>query len=171
MIAPNLINLGTSFIIEAYEAITRVVVPVSVTRTTDKSASFSAGICSTGVSTQEAKEFSFSSRHMYKEIRQKQDVLPNIDLRTASRVSLPDLFWAEGQFTVGSINISRKGEVIRRDQFFRLFPENEPQKGVCLLAKDIYFSAGYDQLLQQTCLLKNRGQTSKNASNWRIKSR
>jgi hypothetical protein len=148
MIETNLIYLDTAFIVEAYESITQVDVPVTVTRTTDKSAGFSAGICSVGASTQETKEFPFNSRHMLKEIRQKLDVLPNVDLRTASRTSMPDLFWAEGQFAVGSTNTSSKGEVIHRDEFFRLYPEDEPKKGVCLLAKDIYFSAGYEQVLQ-----------------------
>ena len=148
MIETNLIYLDTSFIVDAYESITQAVVPVTITRTTDKSANFGAGIFSVGGSTQEAKEFPFNSRHMHNEIRPKLDLLPSVDLRTASRTSLPDLFWADGEFAIGSTNTSSKGEVIHRDEFFRLYPKDEPRKGVCLLTKDIYFSAGYEQVLQ-----------------------
>lgn len=148
MIETNLIYLDTSFIVEAYESITQAVVPVTITRTTDKSASFGSGIFSVGGSTQEAKEFPFNSWHMHNEIRQKLDLLPNVDLLTASRTSLPDLFWADGKFAIGSTNTSSKGEVIHRDEFFRLYPKDEPKKGVCLLTKNIYFSAGYEQVLQ-----------------------
>lgn len=148
MIETNLIYLDTSFIVAAYESITLARVPVTVTRTTDKSADFSAGIFSVGASTQETKEFPFNSRHMHNEIRQKLDPLPNVDLASASRMSLPEIFWAEGEFAVGSTNASSKCEVIHRDEFFRLYPQDQPQKGVCLLTKDIYFSAGYEQVLQ-----------------------
>lgn len=84
---------------------------------------------------------------MHEEIRQKLNTLPTLDLLSASRNSLPDLFWAHGVFAVGSINVSKEGEVYR-DKFFRLYPKDKPKTGVCLLTKDIYFSAGYEQVLE-----------------------
>lgn len=84
---------------------------------------------------------------MYDEIRQRLDDIPTVDLKTANPDSVPDIFWADGIFSVGSSEVSRKQEVIHRDKFFRLYPNDEKKKGVYLLTKDIYFSSGYEQVL------------------------
>lgn len=148
MIQTNLVYLDTSFIIEAYESTTQMRVPVTITKTTDKSGGIAAGIFNLGASSQETREFPFSSRHMYAEIKSSLDHIPSVDLLSIGRSDFPDLFWADGEFSVGSSHTTSKGEEIHRDEYFRFYPKGDPKKGVTLLAKDTYFSAGYEQVLE-----------------------
>jgi hypothetical protein len=142
-----IVYLDTSFITEAYEAFTGKPVPVSVTKCREVTGGFSAAIFSAGASSQETKEFSISAHAMYDEMRSELGTFPSVDLAITGPEELPGIFWATGIFAVGSSEVSRKQEVIHRDEYFRLYPSTAKKKGVCMLTSDIYFSSGYDQVL------------------------
>lgn len=148
MIQTNLVYLDTSFIVEAYESIKKKRVPMTITKTTDKSAGLSVGFIDGRASVQETMEFPFSGRYMYEEIKSELNTLPMVELQTVDYDSLTDIFWVNGVFIAGHTEVNRNGEVIHADSFFLLQAKNDKKKFLSLLTSDIYFSTGYERILE-----------------------
>lgn len=145
---PPIVYLDTSFITDAYETFTGKPVPIKVVRSENLTGGFSAGLFHAGAATQEAKEFPLSSQAMYQAMERDLSKFPTVDLSATEPAELPDYFWAEGEFAVGSSQVRSGQEITSRDAYFRLYPKGAQKKGVYMLTNDVYFTAGYDQVLQ-----------------------
>jgi hypothetical protein len=144
-----IVYLDTSFITDAYESFTGKPVPIKVVKSETVSGGFSVGgLLSAGATMRETKEFPISARAMYKKMQKDFASFPTINLATDDPKVLPEYFWVSGQFTLGSSEVTRQGEVIHRDSYFRLFATEADKRAVYMLTSDNYFSAGYDQILR-----------------------
>jgi len=133
-----------------YEESTGKEVPIKVVKTEDMSAGMSAIFLKAGASTKETKEFPFSSRRMYQKLRQQLSTFPTIDLANTDHNNLPEYFWTQGFLWLGPVDTTREDVVISQDTCFRLDPlvAGKGIKSICLVTNDVYFSTGYDQVLQ-----------------------
>lgn len=142
-----LIYLDASFIVEAYETITKSQVPIKISKTEDVSTNLSAGFISGGASTKETKEFPLSIHRMYDKIRKQLLPFPSVDLVTTDYSQLPEYFWTTGVFGASGSETSRGNVVIHRESYFRLYSEIVVQKkSLVLVTNDVYFTCGYDQV-------------------------
>ena len=144
-----IIYLDTSFVVEAYEAITKKLVPVKVTKSENLSAGLSAGFVSGGASTTETKEFPFNTRFMYDHVKQELEEFPSVDLIATETDPLPDCFWTTGVFGAAASQTTRGSEVLHRESYFRLYSDlKEHKKSLILVTNDVYLATGYDQVQQ-----------------------
>jgi len=143
-----IVYLDTSFITDAYEAFSGKPIPTKVVKSENINGGFSAGIFSAGAATQETKEFPITARAMLEEMRSQLESFPSVDLGNTGPDALPEYFWADAEFSIGSSQVTRGQEVIHRDAYFRLHVPGAEEKGVYMLTSDTYFSAGYDRVLQ-----------------------
>jgi len=142
-----LIYLDTSFIVEAYEAVTNTPAPVTITKTEDVSATLSAGFISGGASTTEAKEFPVSSKRMYEHVQEELEKFPSSDLFSVEYDQLPDIFWMTGILGAAGTQVMQGTETLYTESYFRLYSDlKEHKKSMILVANDVYFSTGYDQI-------------------------
>jgi hypothetical protein len=143
-----IIYLDTSFITDAYEAFSGKPVPVKVVKSENITGGLSAGIFNAGASTQETKEFSTSPHAMYEEMRSDLDTFPEVDLGSTEPRDLPECFWTNATFSVGSSQVSRGNQVTHQESHFRLYAPDEAKKGVYMLTSETYFATGYEQVLR-----------------------
>lgn len=144
----SIVYLDTSFVTDAYEAFSGKPVPTKIVKSENISGGFSAGIFSAGAASQETKEFPITAHAMFEEMRAELDSFPTVDLGTTDAEDLPEYFWADATFAIGSSQVTRKDEILHQDAFFRLHVPGAEKKGVYMLTSDTYFSAGYDQVLR-----------------------
>jgi hypothetical protein len=97
-IKPYIIYLDTSFIVNFYESVKSIIVPVRVVKKTNVSGAVSGGFVSGGATMEEEKEFPIPSMQMYNELFTELQKFPLIDLEKVSVDAIPELFWIEGVF-------------------------------------------------------------------------
>lgn len=144
---PYLIYLDTSFIIESYESLKGVKVPIRVVKKANVSGSFSAGIVNGGATMEEEKEFSIPSKKMYDEPFPELVKIPLIDLERTKSKEIPELFWVEGVFGGSQSSITSGSETkASTDMFMYQNAIGKPTRTIPLVTNDVYFVSGYDQL-------------------------
>ena len=143
----EIIYLDNAFIVDAYQQIKDKDVAVKYTKTTDVSVGINL-VAKAGASLKESFEYPISTHSMYKEIESNINEVENIDLTMENHRNLPDLFWMEGIFGIGSItkNSGKENEI---KSYFFSAASTENKSSLCLSTNDVYFSSGYDQLIGQ----------------------
>ena len=143
-----MIYLDTSFVIDAYERQGGQPLVSKITRTTSLSGGVTTGFLSGGAASQESKEFQITALAMLSKIRKHIEKFPEMSLEKDSIAQLPDCFWTHGSFSVGSV-VKRGGDgVAIGDSHFLLRGVTDSDTKLFLLTSDVYFSAGYDQVLK-----------------------
>ena len=139
--------LDTSFIVELYESVKGITVPIRVVKKANISGGISGGFVSAGSTMEEEKEFSIPSSKMYQELRPKLEQLPLIDLENTKNKEIPELFWTEGIFCGGHSSLHSGSEVTSRTDLFRFQNAiGKVTQAMDLVTNDAYFVSGYDQI-------------------------
>lgn len=144
---PYIIYLDTSFIVEFYESVKGISVPVRVVKKANVSGSFSGGFVSGGATMEEEKEFPIPSMKMYNELFSELEKFPLIDLEKVQSKEIPELFWVEGVFGGSHSSVVSGSETeSSADIFLYQNAIGKPTRTMPLLTNDAYFVSGYDQI-------------------------
>ena len=144
---PYVIYLDTSFVVELYESVKDIKVPVRVVKKANVSGVLSGGFISAGATMEEEKEFSIPSKKMYDELFSELEKIPLIDLEKIKSEEIPELFWIEGVFGGSHSSIMSGGDTeSSTDVFLYQNAIGKPTRTMPLLTNDAYFVSGYDQI-------------------------
>lgn len=137
----DLIYLDNAFVVESYETLFGKEVPTKYSKTTDVSLGINA-IAKVGASLKETFEYPINTHEMYRQISKNLNEINEISLADCDIKKLPNLFWIEGLFGITSSRSSDDNNIWR---YF--FCVEDAGKLLFLATNDVYFSSGYDQLL------------------------
>lgn len=137
----DVIYLDNAFIVESYENLFGKEVPTKYSKTTDVSLGINM-IAKAGASLKETFEYPINTHEMHRKISKELEKVQEISLKTSNIRDLPDLFWMEGLFGIASSCSTDDGNIRRYS-----FRAEDNKKILFLATNDIYFSSGYDQLL------------------------
>ena len=142
---PYVIYLDTSFIVELYESVKGINVPVRVVKKANVSGGLSGGFISAGATMEEEKEFPIPSKKMYAELLSELEKFPLIDLEKIRSEEIPELFWVEGVFSGSHSSIMSGSETTSSTDIF-LYQNaiGKPTRTMPLVTNDVYFVSGYD---------------------------
>lgn len=140
----NEIYLDKAFIVEVYEKYFSKEAPIKYTKTTDVSTGINM-IAKVGASLKETFEYSINTYEMYLQINKELNKIEKVSLKDCNIKDLPDLFWIEGLFGIISSRSTNDGNVWRYS-----FCAEADNKILFLATNEVYFSSGYDQLLNFT---------------------
>ncbi len=138
----EIIYLDNEFIVKKYSEKLGKDAPVRYMKTTDVSIGINM-LAKAGASLKETYEYPISTLNMYKQLENSLDEIDILDLNESDIRNLPNLFWMEGLF--GIISMKSNKEEIERYNFCAASEKGKKQ--LFLATNDIYFSSGYDQLL------------------------
>lgn len=138
-----LIYLDTEFIVELYESVKGITVPVRVVKKANVTGGFSAVFANAGATMEEEKEFPIPSKKMYYELLKELNEFPLIDLEKVKNDEIPELFWIDGVFGGSHSSV---GPDSKADVFLYQNAIGKPTRTMPLLTNDAYFVSGYDQI-------------------------
>ncbi|MFA6137003.1 MAG: hypothetical protein WC667_02840 [Sulfurimonas sp.] len=138
------IYLDKAFIVELYEEYFGKEAPIKYSKTTDVSVGINV-VAKVGASLKETFEYSINTHEMYLKMKNELDKIEEISLKDCDIKNLPNLFWVEGLFGIASSRSTDENNIWK--YAFRAEADN---KTIFLATNDLYFSSGYDQLLNFT---------------------
>ena len=138
----EIIYLDNEFIVKKYSEKLGKDAPTRYTKTTDVSIGVNM-LAKAGASLKETYEYPISTLSMYEKLENNLDEIEILDLDKCDIKDLPNLFWIEGLF--GIISMKSNQDEIKRYNFSAA--SEKENKHLFLATNDIYFSSGYDQLL------------------------
>jgi hypothetical protein len=144
---PYVIYLDTSFVVELYESVKSINVPVRVVKKANVSGGLSGGFINAGATMEEEKEFPIPAKKMYAELSLELEKFPLVDLEKVKSEEIPELFWIEGVFGGSHSSIKSGSETTSSTDIF-LYQNaiGKPTRTMPLLTNDVYFVSGYDQI-------------------------
>ncbi|MDP0494862.1 MAG: hypothetical protein Q7Q73_01515 [Verrucomicrobiota bacterium JB024] len=143
----SLVYLDTAFIAAAYEELLGNNVPTKITKTEDISGGINGGFIKAGVSSKETKEYPVSSLRMYEQVSSALNEIESYDMWSLDALRLPDIFWVSGWLLFASSAKIKDGKRLCEDTYFHVARDCSDIEGrLDLVANDMYFTSGYDQL-------------------------
>ncbi|MCK9473067.1 hypothetical protein [Sulfurimonas sp.] len=145
------IYLDKAFIIELYEEHFGKEAPIKYSKTTDVSVGINV-VAKVGASLKETFEYSVNTHEMYLKLKDKLNTIEEISLKDNDIKDLPDLFWIEGLFGITQSSSTDENNVLKFS-----FCAEVDKKIIFLATNNVYFSSGYDQLLNFTHVVHRYG--------------
>lgn len=145
-IVSDVVYLDNAFVVEAYQKLHGKDAAVKYTKTTDVSLGLNA-IAKAGASLKESFEYPISTHSMYKKIHDKLNEISTIEVDKNNCRKLPDIFWMDGLFGIMQFT-SRVGKPNESINYVFGAASKEKSTELLLATNDVYFSSGYDQLIQ-----------------------
>lgn len=147
----NLVYLDLEFISRKYEEINGINPGTAVTKQESKKADVKAFFASAGVTTQESRTFSITSRSMlhnlWEQLEHDYD-----DFSSFKNYSGTKIAWIRGELTIGEwVNRKEGRDEEKGYEFYQL---NHGSERTALLSNDSYLAAGFAKALGASSALK-----------------
>ena len=134
----DIVYLDNLFVVKEYERITGTKAPIKYSKTTDVNAGINFG-AKLGASLKESFEYPIDTYEMFMQIEDTLKEINTITLTEDALLELPDFFWMEGLFGVSYIESKQERQ--------NMFVASQNRNMFFLATNNVYFSSGYDQIL------------------------